>query len=49
GVWIDLDKIKVPSYFISTKEDHIALWQGTYRGALRTGRELDLWSFGFCG
>ncbi len=37
GVWIDLDKIKVPSYFISTKEDHIALWQGTYRGALRTG------------
>ncbi|MCE2593428.1 class I poly(R)-hydroxyalkanoic acid synthase [Motilimonas cestriensis] len=37
GVWIDLDKIKVPSYFISTKEDHIALWQGTYRGALQTG------------
>lgn len=37
GVWIDLDKIKVPSYFISTKDDHIALWQGTYRGALKTG------------
>ncbi|MDZ5517028.1 class I poly(R)-hydroxyalkanoic acid synthase [Vibrio fluvialis] len=37
GVWIDLDKIKIPSYFISTKEDHIALWQGTYRGALKTG------------
>lgn len=37
GVWIDLNKIKVPSYFVSTKEDHIALWQGTYRGALKTG------------
>ncbi|MFD2179290.1 class I poly(R)-hydroxyalkanoic acid synthase [Veronia pacifica] len=37
GVWIDLNKIKVPSYFISTKEDHIALWQGTYRGAQNLG------------
>ena len=37
GVWIDLNKIKIPSYFISAKEDHIALWQGTYRGALSTG------------
>jgi polyhydroxyalkanoate synthase subunit PhaC len=37
GVWIDLNKIKIPSYFISTKDDHIALWQGTYRGALNTG------------
>ncbi|EGQ7940884.1 class I poly(R)-hydroxyalkanoic acid synthase [Vibrio vulnificus] len=37
GVWIDLDKIRIPSYFISTKEDHIALWQGTYRGALNMG------------
>ncbi|EPZ8237119.1 class I poly(R)-hydroxyalkanoic acid synthase [Vibrio fluvialis] len=37
GVWIDLDKIKIPSYFISTKEDHIALWQGTYRGAMKAG------------
>ncbi|WP_028024374.1 class I poly(R)-hydroxyalkanoic acid synthase [Enterovibrio calviensis] len=34
GVWIDLNKIKIPTYFISAKEDHIALWQGTYRGAL---------------
>lgn len=33
GVDIDLSKIKIPTYFISTKEDHIALWQGTYRGA----------------
>ncbi|USH03043.1 class I poly(R)-hydroxyalkanoic acid synthase [Grimontia kaedaensis] len=37
GVWIDLNKIKIPTYFISTKEDHIALWQGTYRGALNVG------------
>ena len=37
GVWMDLNKIKIPSYFVSTKEDHIALWQGTYRGALNTG------------
>ncbi|WP_210455569.1 class I poly(R)-hydroxyalkanoic acid synthase [Vibrio crassostreae] len=37
GVWIDLNRIKIPSYFISAKEDHIALWQGTYRGALNTG------------
>lgn len=39
GVNIDLTKIKTPSYFISTKEDHIALWQGTYRGALNVGGE----------
>ncbi|USD64015.1 class I poly(R)-hydroxyalkanoic acid synthase [Vibrio sp. SCSIO 43136] len=37
GVWIDLNKINVPTYFISTKEDHIALWQGTYRGAQAVG------------
>ncbi|MGF1747782.1 class I poly(R)-hydroxyalkanoic acid synthase [Vibrio cionasavignyae] len=37
GVWIDLNKIRIPSYFVSTKEDHIALWQGTYRGALQVG------------
>lgn len=39
GVYIDLTKNKTPSYFISTKEDHIALWQGTYRGALTMGGE----------
>lgn len=37
GVNIDLSKVKVPTYFISTLEDHIALWQGTYRGALCLG------------
>ncbi len=39
GVYLDLTKIKVPSYFISTQEDHIALWQGTYRGALKLSGE----------
>ncbi|MBF9003405.1 class I poly(R)-hydroxyalkanoic acid synthase [Vibrio nitrifigilis] len=37
GVWIDLRKINIPTYFVSTKEDHIALWQGTYNGALHVG------------
>ncbi|MBC7001383.1 class I poly(R)-hydroxyalkanoic acid synthase [Photobacterium sp. BZF1] len=37
GVYIDLAKIKIPTYFISTQEDHIALWQGTYRGARKLG------------
>ncbi|MGF1689008.1 class I poly(R)-hydroxyalkanoic acid synthase [Photobacterium japonica] len=37
GVYIDLKKIKIPTYFISTQEDHIALWQGTYRGAKTLG------------
>lgn len=31
-VGIDVSKIKVPSYFISTKEDHIAPWTSTYEG-----------------
>jgi polyhydroxyalkanoate synthase len=30
---IDLAKIKIPAYFISTIEDHIAPWQSTYLGA----------------
>ncbi|MFN4148122.1 MAG: PHA/PHB synthase family protein [Rhodocyclaceae bacterium] len=33
GVPIDLRKIEIPSYFISTIEDHIAPWQSTYLGA----------------
>ncbi|MDE2008270.1 MAG: class I poly(R)-hydroxyalkanoic acid synthase, partial [Rhodospirillales bacterium] len=32
GVPIDLGKIKIPAYFLSTREDHIAPWQSTYRG-----------------
>jgi polyhydroxyalkanoate synthase len=33
GVPIDLGKIKVPCFFISTMEDHIAPWKTTYLGA----------------
>ncbi|WP_275287912.1 class I poly(R)-hydroxyalkanoic acid synthase [Halomonas elongata] len=34
GVKIDLRKISAPSYFVSTREDHIAKWNSTYYGAL---------------
>ncbi len=37
GVAIDLGKIKTPSYFISTIEDHIAPWKSTYAGARNFG------------
>ncbi len=33
GTPIDLANVKVPAYFISTREDHIAPWRATYRGA----------------
>jgi polyhydroxyalkanoate synthase len=33
GTPIDLSKVKIPSYFISTVEDHIAPWKTTYMGA----------------
>ncbi|QIT54766.1 class I poly(R)-hydroxyalkanoic acid synthase [Aquisalimonas sp. 2447] len=33
GVPIDLSKVEVPAYYISTKEDHIAPWRATYEGA----------------
>jgi len=33
GVKIDLSAIKVPAYFLSASQDHIALWQATYKGA----------------
>ena len=32
GTPIDLRRIKVPTYMISTREDHIAPWKSTYRG-----------------
>jgi polyhydroxyalkanoate synthase len=35
GVPIDLGKVKIPAYFISTIEDHIAPWKSTYLGAQR--------------
>ncbi len=34
GVKIDLRKVSTPSYFLSTREDHIARWNSTYYGAL---------------
>jgi polyhydroxyalkanoate synthase len=33
GVPIDISKIKIPAYFISTAEDHIAPWKSVYKGA----------------
>ncbi len=32
GQKIDLHRVKVPAYFLSTREDHIAPWKSTYRG-----------------
>jgi polyhydroxyalkanoate synthase len=32
GTPIDLRKVRVPAYFVSTREDHIAPWRATYRG-----------------
>ena len=32
GEPIDLRDIKIPAYFLSTREDHIAPWQATYAG-----------------
>ena len=29
---IDVTKIKIPAYFLSTREDHIAPWRATYAG-----------------
>ncbi|MCL6609221.1 MAG: class I poly(R)-hydroxyalkanoic acid synthase, partial [Geminicoccaceae bacterium] len=37
GVPIDLRRIRVPAYFLSTREDHIAPWRSTYAGARRLG------------
>jgi polyhydroxyalkanoate synthase len=37
GVPIDLQAVKVPAYFISTVEDHIAPWRSTYKGAKYLG------------
>jgi polyhydroxyalkanoate synthase len=34
---IDLSSVKIPAYFISTAEDHIAPWKSTYKGARALG------------
>ena len=33
GVGIDLSKVKTPSFFLSTEDDHIAPWKSTFAGA----------------
>ena len=33
GVKIDLSGVKTPAYFLSASQDHIALWQASYKGA----------------
>jgi len=40
GEPVDLSKVKVPAYFISTVEDHIAPWKTTYKGARYLGGEV---------
>ncbi len=37
GVKIDLSAVTVPAYFLSCREDHIAPWMSTYRGAKLLG------------
>jgi len=37
GEKIDLGRITVPAYFLSTREDHIAPWRSTYRGTQLLG------------
>lgn len=37
GSPLDVRDIKVPSYFLSTKDDHIAPWKSTYEGMLLLG------------
>lgn len=37
GVKLDLRQITIPAYFISAAQDHIAIWQATYKGATLMG------------
>jgi polyhydroxyalkanoate synthase len=37
GTPIDVRRVKVPAYFVSTREDHIAPWHSTYRGCRLLG------------
>jgi polyhydroxyalkanoate synthase len=37
NVDIDLGKINIPKYFLSCREDHIAPWKSTYKGAKNFG------------
>ena len=40
GVPIDLRDIEIPVYFLSCREDHIAPWKSTYRGAQLFGGKV---------
>ena len=40
GVPIDLAKVNIPAYFISTAEDHIAPWKTTYKGSQYLGGDV---------
>lgn len=37
GQPVDLSKVKVPCYFLSCREDHIAPWMSTYKGSQAFG------------
>jgi polyhydroxyalkanoate synthase len=37
GEKLDLGRVTVPAYFLSTREDHIAPWRSTYRGTQLLG------------
>jgi polyhydroxyalkanoate synthase subunit PhaC len=41
GTPIDLGKVKTPAYFVSTREDHIAPWVGTYAGTQMLAGEVN--------
>ncbi len=40
GEQIDLSKVTIPAYFVSTVEDHIAPWKTTYKGSQYLGSEV---------
>jgi polyhydroxyalkanoate synthase len=40
GVAIDLSKVKQPVYMLSTRDDHIALWQATWQGIAHTNADV---------
>lgn len=42
GVGLNLSKVKTPNFFISTQEDHIALWDACFKGSTYLGGESTL-------
>ena len=42
GVGLNLSRVKTPSFFFATQEDHIALWDTSFRGADYLGGESTL-------